>query len=70
MKKYLNILEKIRQKIPSTIRNLVILLTSSYPIPRKTKISGHFRLNTVNFSKKTLKIFLLNYLIFREITNQ
>lgn len=63
MESYLNILEKLRQKIPSTTKILVELPIFNPSTPRKTQISGNFRLNTVDFSKKTLEIFLLNYLI-------
>lgn len=64
MKGYLNILKKFRQKIPSITRNLVNFVTSSIAIPRKTQISGHFRLNTVIIYRFISKIYGHNTLIF------
>ncbi len=63
MSNYLNISKIYRQKIPSVIRNLVILMIPSLAIPRKTNISGHFRLNATIFGKFSAKIYSHNTLI-------
>ena len=53
MNNYLHILRFNKQKIPSTLENLVQFTVPDSQIPRKTKFSGHFGLNTpiigVNF---------------------
>jgi hypothetical protein len=66
MKNYLNILKVFRQKIPSLVKNLVIFKKSSTPIPRKTQISGHFRLNAAIIEAFNLKTKFGNYLIINQ----
>lgn len=58
---YLN----IRQKIPSNLRNLLKFGSKSISIPRKSKFSGHFRLNTVLILNENHIFEQRNTLIFK-----
>jgi hypothetical protein len=52
------ILRKIRQKIPSNIRNLVKNEVPNFSIPEKIYIFGHFHLKTAPDYKIFLKILV------------
>lgn len=54
MNNYLNILKLNRQKIPSDQSNSVGFEGLTFSIPRKIKISGHFRLKTPIILSKNL----------------
>lgn len=59
MNNYLNILELNRQKIPSDQSNSVGFEGLTFSIPRKIKISGHFRLKNANNIVKKFNFYWL-----------
>lgn len=65
MKKFYYILQKFRQKLSSKSKILKNLDSQTSSIPRKIKISGHFRLNEVTFYNEKPEINYRNPLIIR-----